>query len=150
MEAWLIWIIVAAVLVIVELLTQMVWTLCLAVGCVAAAVCDFCGVPVVWQAVVAAAGSVAAFFVLAPRLRRWQHRSERRDGRDTRTGMDALLGRRGNVTQEIAPGRLGRVRIDGDNWQARCGGDEVVRRGETVVVEAYDSIILTVSPIHNA
>lgn len=59
--------------------------------------------------------------------------------------MDALLGRHGTVTEEIRPGKLGRVRIDGDNWQARLESPKAgAKRGDTVVVASYDSIILTV------
>jgi membrane protein implicated in regulation of membrane protease activity len=60
--------------------------------------------------------------------------------------MDALLGRRATVTQEIKPGELGRARIDGDNWQVRAPGiHTTITRGEEVIVNSYDSIILNVS-----
>ena len=62
----------------------------------------------------------------------------------TGPSMDALLGRRAVVTETIHPGKLGRARIDGDNWQVRTPHDDsLVERGKEVVVIAYDSIILT-------
>ena len=74
---------------------------------------------------------------------------EKRRGYDSRTGMDALLGRKAVVTHEIRPGELGRARIDGDNWQVRAPGVRtVIRHGEEVSVTGYDSIILTVEPLH--
>ncbi len=145
------WIITALVLVALEVLTQMVWTLCLAVGCLAAIVADLCGLDLAWQISVAGIVSVVAYFVLVPYIRRWQHRSEKRDGRDIRTGMDALLGRRGIVTADINPGSLGRVQIDGDNWQARAPhAGKTIPRGAKVIVDAYDSIILTVTADPNS
>ena len=71
---------------------------------------------------------------------------EKRRGYDSRTGMDALLGRRATVIHPIHPGRLGRARIDGDNWQVQAPSVcEVIPDGTEVVVTGYDSIILTVA-----
>lgn len=148
MDAWIIWLIVAAVLVVIEILTQMVWTLCLAVGCVGAIVADLCGADVVWQIVVMAATSVVAFLVLMPWFKRWHDTSSPHDRHESRTGMDALPGRRAVVTAEIRPGMTGRVRIDGDSWQVRAGGCEsVIGRGSEVVVQSYDGNILEVVPV---
>lgn len=147
MEAWIIWLIIAAVLVIVEVLSQMVWTLCLAVGCLGSLVAALWGVGTVWQIVVLAIVSVMAFIVLMPLFKKWHDRRHKLESRDDRTGMDALLGRRAVVTETIHPGKLGRARIDGDNWQVRTPHDDsLVERGKEVVVSAYDSIILTVEP----
>lgn len=147
MEMWIIWLIVAAVLVIAEVLTQMIWTLCFAVGCVGALVASLLGVDIIWQIVTMAAVSVLAFLWLMPVFKRWHERSNKRDSRDDRTGMDALLGRRAVVTEEIEPGKLGRARIDGDNWQVCSSSVETIKRGAEVVVTSYDSIILHVQPL---
>lgn len=140
------WIITALILIALEILTQMVWTLCLAIGCVAAIAGDLCGLDLAWQISLAGVTAVIAYFVLMPHLRKWQHRSEKRDGRDARTGMDALLGRKGVVTEPVAPGGQGRVRIDGDSWQAKAEDPALrIERGSTVTVQSYDSIVLTVT-----
>lgn len=147
MEAWLIWLIAAAVLIVLEVSTQMMWALCLGVGALAAMVAALCGLDVVWQVVSMAVMSVAAYLIFLPMFKRLHSREE---SRESRTGMDALLGRRAVVTHEILPDRLGRARIDGDNWQVKAPGEQsVVAAGTEVVVVAYDSIILTVEPIRN-
>ena len=147
MEIWIIWLIVAAVLVIAEVLTQMIWTLCFAIGCAGALVASLFGVGIVWQIVILAAVSVLAFLWLLPVFKRWHDNSNKKENRDDRTGMDALLGRRAVVTEEILPGKLGRARIDGDNWQVRSSATQPVKAGSEVVVTAYDSIVLHVQPI---
>lgn len=144
MEIWLVWLIIAVSLVIVEVLSQMVWTLCLAAGCALALLLSLTGVDLFWQIVGMACGAVAAFIWLVPVLRRWHDANAARASRDERTGMDALLGRRAVVTEAIEPGRLGRVRIDGDSWQVRCHSDAGIPRGSEVVVVGYDSIVLRV------
>ena len=147
MEIWIIWLIVAAALVITEVLTQMIWTLCFAIGCAGALVASLLGASVVWQIVIMAAVSVLAFLWLMPVFKRWHERSNRKESRDDRTGMNALLGRRAVVTEEIQPGKLGRARIDGDNWQVSSSSHETIKRGAEVVVTSYDSIILHVDPL---
>lgn len=63
--------------------------------------------------------------------------------------MDALLGRKAIISEEITPERLGRARIDGDNWQVKSTGEpKTIKRGTEVVVIGYDSIILEVKPIN--
>lgn len=145
MSVWIIWLIAAAVLIIVEVLSQMVWTLCLAIGCVVATGAALCGADIEVQLICVAISTLLSFAIIAPRLKRWLHYSRKKEPRDDRTGMDALLGRKGIVTHEIKPGELGRVRIDGDSWQAGAPGVETtIKRGENVTVTGYDSIILSV------
>lgn len=145
MEAWIIWLIIAAALVIIEVLSQMIWTLCLAVGCLCGLVASLLGVDAIWQIVIMAVGSVAAFLLLMPVFKKWHDRSHRKGDRDDRTGMDALLGRKAVVTETVYPGKLGRVRIDGDNWQVKTSEDaKPIECGAEVVVTSYDSIILHV------
>lgn len=145
MEAWLVWLIVAAILIVIEVLTQMMWAMCLATGALAAMVCALCGLGFVAQISVLAATGIVVYLALLPLFNRIHARSSERKAR---TGMDALLGRRATVTHAIHPGRLGRARIDGDNWQVKAPGvSHTIPVGSEVVVTSYDSIILTVEEI---
>ncbi|MDE7110480.1 MAG: NfeD family protein [Muribaculaceae bacterium] len=146
MSVWIIWLSVAAILLIIEVLTQMFWTLCLAIGCVGALAGNLLGVGTAWEMIIMAGVSFVAYAFLAPVFQRWHQRQLEKNGRKDRTGMDALLGRRAVVTSEIKPGETGRARIDGDSWQVVAPGvHETVRKGSEVIVEGYNSIILTVS-----
>ena len=147
MEIWIVWLVIAAALTVVEVLTQMMWALCLAVGAAGATVAAVCGGDIVWQSAVFIVLSAAAYMLFLPWFRR---RNDRRSAHAARTGMDALIGRRAVVTHEIKPGGLGRARIDGDSWQVRAPGcNAVVHAGEEVTVTAYDSIILNVERNQN-
>ena len=145
MDFWLIWLIVAACLLAVEVLTQMMWALCLTAGALGAMAMSLCGLDLTWQLVGLPVIGLIAYVVGLPYFRRWH---ARKSSRNARTGMDALLGRHATVTHAIHPGQLGRARIDGDNWQVRApGADNAIPAGHDVVVSAYDSIILTVEPV---
>lgn len=144
MTLWIIWLALAALLIIIEVFSQMVWTLCLAIGCFAALIADFLGVPLEWQLVTLAIIAVVAYIVLVPFVKRWHEKQVAKEGRSARTGMDALLGRRAVVTQVIRPGEIGRARIDGDSWQIVAPGVPYpIPCGAEVIVTDYDSIILT-------
>lgn len=143
MATWIIWLIVAATLVVTEVLTQMMWALCLAIGSLAAMICSLFGLDMTWQVSALIAASVLAYLVLLPVMRQ---RHNKRVRTEARTGMDALLGRRAIVTHEILPGKIGRARIDGDNWQVvEPGIQEKIPQGKEVIVTSYDSIILNVT-----
>lgn len=147
MEMWIVWIIVLAVLLTIEVLSMMMWALCVAVGCIGGLVASLLGADLLWQVIVMAISSVVAYIVLVPMVQKWHFLNIDRKGRESRTGMDALLGRHAFIEQEIRPDRLGRARIDGDNWQVRCSADYgTISRGTEVVVTGYDSIILDVVP----
>lgn len=145
MSVWLIWLIAAAILLIIEVLTQMMWALCLTIGALGGMTASLCGAGPVAQCSVALVVSIAAYAILLPVFKR---RVLHTNAPETRTGMDALLGRRAIVTHAIHPGRTGRARIDGDNWQVRApGADGVIVRGSEVTVTGYDSIILDVAAV---
>lgn len=146
MEAWIIWLIVAATFLIVEVLTQTLWSLCLAIGTLLALAVSLLGASPVWQLVGLSVGTGLAYLMLKPWLMRMRLGTNGPQAHDTRTGMDALPGRRAIVVDEIRPGHTGRVRIDGDNWQVIAPGvDTTVPRGREVVVTGYESIILQVA-----
>jgi membrane protein implicated in regulation of membrane protease activity len=58
-----------------------------------------------------------------------------------RTGAEGLVGERGEVIVRCAP--LGRVRVRGEIWNARC--EEPLELGEEVRVEAVDGLTLVVA-----
>ena len=128
---WLLWLIAAAILVIVELLTNTFAAFCLVGGCALALATSLIGFGIEAQL-------TAAFKPLIKR------QAEARRHRDCLSNMDALIGRTTTVTEAIGGNTPGRVRIDGDNWQAVSADASPIDVGTKVRVTGYDSIILTV------
>lgn len=148
MEAWVIWLAAAGVLLIAEILTQTLWCLSLAIVCAIVCVAALLGASFNVQLIILALSAIASYFILMPIFRHQRHLRGQPDTRNARTGMDALLGRKATVTHEVKPGMLGRARIDGDNWQIKAPGtSHAIPEGEEVVVTGFDSIILEVSPV---
>jgi membrane-bound serine protease (ClpP class) len=60
------------------------------------------------------------------------------------TGSEALVGRSGLALADIAPGKTGRIEIQGEIWNARATAP--VSAGAAVRVDAVDGLTLTVRP----
>lgn len=144
MDSWLIWLIITALLILVELLTSFIATFCLAVGALLAMVASLLGGGLEWQLGALVLGTVLAFIFFAPFIRRLQSRRGKSDDRGV-SNMDALRGRVAEVVEAIpSDGSCGRVRVDGDRWQARSVDGCAFSVGDKVRVVGYDSIILDV------
>lgn len=117
---WIIWLIVAAVLGVAELLTVTLALGLLAVAAVAAGVVGAAGLGVPAQlgafAVVAAAG----LGVVRPIAMRHHKQPP-----PLRTGVAALVGQTAIVEEEVT-GHSGRVRIGGELWSSRAYDDSLV------------------------
>lgn len=144
MENWLIWLIVMAILIVIELLTSLIATFCLAVGCLLAMVASLCLMGFEMQLIALIVGTVIAFAVFAPKIRRWQRSKEKRNGIESVSNMDALKGRVVEVIEYIPQQGTGRVKVDGDRWQAKSADGCSINAGEWVRITGFDSIILEV------
>ncbi len=140
---WLIWFLSAIVLVVAEMFTPGFWLACLAVGCVAAGLVGL--IPfasLTLETVAFAATSLASMIGLRPiMLRRFQLGP----GAGVRTGVDALLGKRGVVLERIDPvSRLGRVKVEGEDWRGVSVDDTPIEAGARVTVIQVDGTTLVV------
>jgi membrane protein implicated in regulation of membrane protease activity len=127
---WVVWIVVAVVLAIGELLTPGLFFLGpVAVAAVAAAIASALGLGTVGSVVVFGVASLLSLLLLRPIARRHVRLPAL-----ARTGTDALIGRKAVVTRRVdAVG--GRVRIGGEEWSARPYlDDEVYAEGAIVAV----------------
>jgi membrane protein implicated in regulation of membrane protease activity len=93
----------------------------------AAAVADLLGAGAIGSLIVFIVCSVASLAILRPVARR-----HIRLPAISRTGTDALVGRKAVVTRQV-DGAGGRIRVGGEEWSARSYlGDQVLVEGQTV------------------
>jgi membrane protein implicated in regulation of membrane protease activity len=141
MEAWVVWVVIAVVLLVAEATTS-------------AFVAVYFGLAALVTAAVAAAGlgtpiqllafivlSVGGLLVTRPALTRAAGK-----GGGIRTGVDAMQGRVGVVTRPIGELEPGQVKIGGETWTARCYYDEEAipagSRVEVVKVEGVTALVI--------
>jgi membrane protein implicated in regulation of membrane protease activity len=120
MVSWIVWLIVAAVLGVAELLTTtLAFGLIAAAAVVAAVIGGFhLGLPLQLAAFVVAAGAGLGF-VRPIAIRHIKQPPQ------LRTGTAALVGRSAIVLEEVSE-HSGRVRIGGEEWSSRPYDDSLV------------------------
>jgi membrane protein implicated in regulation of membrane protease activity len=126
--SWLIWALLAVALAVGELLTPGLFFLGpVALAAAAAALAALLGAGTAGSLIVFIGGSLAALGILRPIARR-----HIRLPALSRTGTDALVGRKALVTRQVDM-HGGRVRIGGEEWSARAYiDDQVLVEGQTV------------------
>jgi len=141
MMSWIVWLIVAAVLGVAELLTTTLAFGLIAVAAVVAAVAGAFHLDFAIQlAAFAVAAGAGLGFIRPIALRHIQHPPL------LRTGTAALVGRPAIVLEEVT-GRGGRVRIGGEEWSARAyDEDQVIPAGTKVEVWQIDGATALVHP----
>jgi membrane protein implicated in regulation of membrane protease activity len=141
MVPWIIWLIVAAVLGVAELMTATLSLGIIAIAAGAAAVVGAFGlsVPIQLAAFVVAVG--AGFGFLRPIAMRHIKQPPL-----LRTGTAALVGRSAVVVQEVT-GQSGRVRIGGEEWSSRAYDETlVIPVGARVDVMQIEGVTALVYP----
>jgi membrane protein implicated in regulation of membrane protease activity len=127
---WVVWVVLAVALAVGELLTPGLFFLGpVALAAVLAAIVSALGAGGVISALVFVVGALLSLAFLRPIARRHVHLPAL-----SRTGVDALVGRKALVTRRV-DAHGGRVRIGGEEWSARAYlGDQVIAEGTTVDV----------------
>ena len=120
MESWIVWLIVAAVLGVAELLTTTLAFGLIAIAAVAAAVVGAFHLSFALQlAAFAVAAAAGLGFVRPIAIKHIKQPPA------LRTGVAALVGRSAVVLEEVTE-HSGRVRIDGEEWSSRPYDDSLV------------------------
>ncbi|GAA0623448.1 NfeD family protein [Sporichthya brevicatena] len=129
MDAWVWWVIAAAVLAGVEVLTLDLIFIMLAGGSLAAAGVAGADGHISLQVAVAIVVAVAGLGLLRPVAMR-----HLRTTPEIRTGVDALVGQEALVLSEVGP-HEGRVKLAGEVWSARSyDGASTYAAGQTIAV----------------
>ena len=136
----LVWIGVAIVAAIVEIVVPSFGFIFVSAGALAAAIVAWTlGVTLAIQVVVFAAVVIGSLLLIRPRL------VGRLGARGVPSRTEAMLGRRGRVTEDINPTLgTGRVNVGGEDWKATS--DRPIPMGVDIVVKSADSIVLHVVP----
>lgn len=150
MDLWLIWMLAALVLFLIEIFTPGFAVACLSIGCLCSCVlAAIAPATLNWQIALFVVASLLAFLFVRPfALKILSRRAERKG--EYKSNMESLIGRKATVIEEIPAEDAGRVKVDGDEWQAVLSREIDDRQdipvGAKVVIVSYDSIILTVKP----
>ena len=141
MGSWIVWLVLAALLGVAEVMTTTLAFGLLAVAAVVAAIVGGVGLGLPFQIAAFAVAAGAGLGVVRPLAVR-----HIRQPPVLRTGTSALVGRSATVIEEVTP-LAGRVRIGGEVWSARSYDEaQVIPAGSTVDVFAIEGATALVHP----
>ena len=138
---WVIWLVIAIIMLIIEIVTTGLATLWFAVGAVVAMSMDLCGAPLAEQIIVMALVSIVCFILcmiwVKPKLETLRKKNVQR------TNADRLIGREGIVIVPLnATDGKGQVKVDGQIWSAKA--DEDFAEGTKITVLSIEGVKLVV------
>ena len=141
MPAWVVWLVIAAILGIAEVTTLTLALGLLAIGALVAAVTASLDLPLVVQLIAFGATSAAGLAAVRPLALR-----HLRQAPLLRSGTAALVGREALALTEVSR-HSGRVRIGGEEWTARpYDPGVVIPEGADVDVLAIEGVTALVHP----
>ena len=138
---WIIWLVIAVVMFVIEAVTTGLATLWFGIGAVVAMIMDLCGASVASQIIVMAVISAVCFAVcmiwIRPKLESLRKKNIQH------TNADRLIGREGIVIVPLnATEGKGQVKVDGQIWSAKADTD--IAEGVKVTVRSIEGVKLVV------
>lgn len=135
------WLIAVIAFVVLEAVTTALVSVWFAVGGVAALAVSFFTDSLPVQGAVFAVVSAIALGVMVPAMAK----RRRQNQPPVTNGSPLTIGKQGYVLADIRPGYLGRVHVDGLDWQARA--DILMPKGALCKVTDVDGAVLIVCPV---
>jgi membrane protein implicated in regulation of membrane protease activity len=141
----LLWIAIALLFAIVEILTVSLFAGFVSLGALGAAIAAFVGDGIVFQAVVFALVSILGIVAVRRPLLGYL---QRRHAPDMLSGAAAMVGQTALVVDEIrGPHERGHVRIAGEDWPALARDGRPVAVGSSVRIVEIRRTTLVVEPV---
>ena len=133
----LVWLVVVAALVVIELLTYGLYFAALAVAALVPLILSLLGLPLWVQGLGFLGASVAALVYVRPLIAKWQGKHPER-----MTNVASLVGRQATVLQDVTEDS-GLVKVWGEEWSARVR-EGVRMKGARVTIDEIDGATLIV------
>jgi len=141
---WHIWIILGIGFMIVEILTQSFFFASLTAGAFVASIVAYYHGQITEQVIGLSVGTLIVFLTVRPILARLQAKK----GDNKKIGIDAMIGRRVTVVEEIDNlQQTGRIKVGAEEWKACSADQRVIGKGSVVVIEKIEGVTAHVTQI---
>ena len=139
-DMYIIWAAAIVVFAVLEAVTVQLVSIWFVIGSVAAFVSSLFGAPLYLQVVIWLIVSVVALIFTRPLVKK------KLNAKAQPTNADRCIGKDAVVIEEINnKASTGQVKTDGKVWTARSDNNEIIRVGDTVIVQKIDGVKLIVS-----
>lgn len=139
MTGSIIWLIIVAVMVVIEIISLGLTTIWFGIGAVGAAVAAWMGYGIWVQLVVFALLSVVAMALCRPFAIRYLNRDKEKTNVENVVGKTVVVSKK--IDNEMASGE---VKLNGIEWTARSEDGRVIPENERVTVTAVEGVKLIV------
>lgn len=146
MDWWIyliIWLVIFAALLIVELETENLTTVWFACSSFVSAILSVFKVDFVYQLIVFASLSVVLLIITRPLIKKYVKKEV------IHTNSDKIIKQVGIVTVDILPNEVGEVRVKSENWRAICLEQIKIEKGEKVTIDSFSGNKVIVSKIND-
>lgn len=139
MSSSIIWLIIVAVMIVIEIITLGLTTIWFGIGAIGAAIVAWLGYGVWVQIIVFAVLSVVAMAIVRPFAVRYLNKDKEK------TNVDDVIGKTAVVTKEINNElATGEVQLNGMSWTARSEDGRIIPEKERVEVVSVQGVKLIV------
>ena len=138
---WYIWLILAGIFIIAEIMTVGFLIFWLGLGSLCAMVTSFFTDNIIIQTAVFVVTSTLFIFCTRPFVKKLTKKDK-----TVVTNAFAIVGKKGIVLKDINPtDGTGQIKVDGQVWSAKCDGDKIIPKDKEILVLAIDGVKAVVS-----
>ena len=141
---WYIWLIVAGVFFVVEIMTVGFMIFWLGVAALLACIVSLFTSNLVIQTAVFVITSAMLLLLTRPFVEKFITKKET----NVKTNAYSIIGKEAKVTKTFdEDSKIGQIKVGSEKWTAKSQNDEVLNEGDTVKIEAIDGVKAIVSKI---
>ncbi len=142
MDHYQVIIVFAIIFFILEIFSGLFVSGSIAIGLLFASIGSYFDYTLKWQIYLFAIGLLISFFGIRFFLKKWDKKNNKK------TNNEGLIGKKAIVVEKINKNSIGRVKIDGDIWQAKSLDGSEINEGSMTLIESHDSIVLIVKNLN--
>lgn len=147
MQIWLVWILIAIVMFIVEIFTPGFFAACLGIAAAISAIIVLVlpKISTILQIIIFSILSILSFIAIRPFAIKYLYKNQK----NSDTNADGLIGKKGKIIKSITPSNYGSFKIYGDEYMALSEDGSPIEEGTEVEVVKLDGIKVIVRKINN-
>ena len=138
---WQVWLIIAGLFFIGEIITVGFLVFWFGVGALLAMIVSFFTSNIIIQTTVFIISSAILLFVTKPFVKKFV------DVKPTNTNAFSIIGKKALVIKEINSHSVGQIKINGEVWSAEAENDEIVTEGSEVEIIKINGVKAIVKPV---
>lgn len=138
---WQVWLIIAGLFFIGEIITVGFLVFWFGVGALLAMIVSFFTSNIIIQTTVFIVSSAILLFVTKPFVKKFV------DVKPTNTNAFSIIGKKALVIKEINSHSVGQIKINGEVWSAEAENDETITEGSEVEIVKINGVKTIVRPL---